>query len=101
MATEQEIKEALKSVVDPEIGIDIINLGLIYEIKISETGEVHIKMTLTTPFCPLMPQLKAQAESAAASVKGVTKADVEMVFDPPWDPAKMASQEAKDTLGIW
>jgi len=101
MATEEEVREALKTVEDPEIHIDVINLGLIYGVKVSEAGDVEIKMTLTSPFCPVGPEMVASAEEAASSVPGVKSAKVEIVFAPPWDPVKMASDEAKDKLGIW
>ena len=101
MATVEEVREALKTVQDPEIHIDVINLGLIYDVIISEAGDVDIKMTLTSPFCPVGPEMVASAEDAAAKVPGVKSAKVEIVFTPTWDPAKMASDEAKDKLGIW
>lgn len=91
--------DALKSVIDPEIGIDIVNLGLVYEIKIDAENNVVIKMSLTTPFCPLGPMILSNAERAVRGIKGVKSAKVELVFDPPWTPDRM-SAEAKKSLGF-
>ena len=99
--TEPEVREALKAVIDPEINMDIVNLGLIYEVKISPEGDVAVKMTLTSPFCPVGPELRQKAEETVMAMSGVKSSGVEIVFTPPWDPVTMASDEAKDKLGIW
>ncbi len=101
MVTEAQVREALKKVVDPELHLDIVSLGLVYEVKVNDEGDVAVKMTLTTPFCPIAPEFQQNARNAAESVAGVKSATVEIVFDPPWDPATMASEEAKNQLGLW
>jgi len=94
--------EALKRVEDPEIHQDIVGLGLVYGVIIDDGGKkVTVKMTLTTPYCPYAPQLVEQARMAAGSVPGVEAVEVDMVWDPPWDPRTMASEEVKDILGLW
>lgn len=98
MVTVDEIKKALSEVIDPEIGIDIVSLGLIYEIKIIE-NEVNVKMTLTVPGCPLGSFILAQVQDKVQEMEGVEKANVELVWDPPWN-MDMVSDEAKRRLGI-
>lgn len=99
---EAEIFEVLKGVVDPEIHIDVVSLGLVYEIdRNEETGHVNIRMTLTSPACPFGPELQRQVHAAAAALPEVKSVHVEIVFSPPWDPRTMASDEAKDILGIF
>lgn len=99
MITEEQIREALKGVYDPEIGIDIVNLGLIYDISISKEGNVSVKMTLTTPGCPLGPTVQEAVKAVLESIDGVKSTNVEIVWDPPWNPSMM-SDEAKQILGI-
>ncbi len=94
------VREALKAVVDPEIGIDIVNLGLIYEVKIEENN-IKVEMTLTGPGCPIGPMLQSQVYGIAAGFPGARNVQVDLVWSPPWDPRTMASEEAKDILGIW
>ena len=97
--TEREILEALREVIDPELGIDIVALGLVRAVEIDETGGVHVSLTMTTPACPLGGLIARQAEeSIRARVHGVVRAAVQIVDDPPWDPARM-SAAAKETLG--
>ena len=96
----EEIREALKAVVDPEIGIDIVNLGLIYDVGVSDNN-ITVKMTLTGPGCPVGPMLQSQVYGIAAGMPGARNVQVDMVWTPPWDPRTMASEEAKDILGIW
>lgn len=98
-ALEDQIVEMLKSVYDPEIPVDVYELGLIYEVKIKDDGHVDIIMTLTTPNCPVAESLPQEVEDKVASVEGVTSAKVEIVFDPPWDK-EMMSEEAKLELGF-
>ncbi|MDE2039985.1 MAG: metal-sulfur cluster assembly factor [Elusimicrobia bacterium] len=106
MATFKQIGEALQPVYDPEIRISIVDLGLIYgaELKDSEAGpgqSVLVKMSLTSPACPYGPMLLASVHGALAKVPGVRDVDVDLSFFPPWDPRTMASEEAKDQLGIY
>lgn len=88
-----------KTVFDPEIPVDIYELGLIYKVDIDEKGHVDIEMTLTAPGCPVAGEMPGWVEEAAKRVKGVTSAVVKLVFDPPWTPARM-SDEAKLELNM-
>lgn len=97
--TEEKVLEALKNVIDPEIGIDVVNLGLIYSVDIKE-GDVAVKMTMTTPGCPLYATLTQNAENVIKSLEGVKSAKVDLVWDPPWRP-EMMSDEAKQKLGYY
>ena len=102
LPTEEQIREALKGVIDPELHIDIVNLGLIYSMeRQEETGTVKVYMTFTSPACPLGPQLKETVENTVAGMEGVQEANVEITFDPPWSPQTHCSDEAKDILGIF
>ena len=93
------IVDALKSVYDPEIPVDIYELGLIYDIEVSEDGDALVTMTLTTPHCPVAESLPNEVELRVLSVPGVRDAEVKLVWDPPWDPSKM-SDEARLELGM-
>jgi FeS assembly SUF system protein len=102
-STNEELRdsviEALKSVYDPEIPVDIYELGLIYDVAISEDGDTTITMTLTTPHCPVAESLPNEVELRVLSVPGIRDAVVNLVWDPPWDPSKM-SDEARLELGM-
>jgi len=99
MALEKEkILEALKQVYDPEIPVDIVNLGLIYDVAIEE-GAVNVRMTTTAPGCPVGEFMAAAAERVLRALAGVKEVHVELVHDPPWSPELM-SPEARETLGI-
>ena len=98
-AIEKLAIEALQTVYDPEIPVNIYELGLIYDIAIQEGGKVAIKMTLTAPGCPAAQELPQQVKEQAESVAGVTSADVEVVWDPAWNPGMM-SEAAKLQLGF-
>jgi FeS assembly SUF system protein len=93
------VVEVLKSIYDPEIPVDIYELGLIYGVDISEDGDATITMTLTTPHCPVAESLPQEVELRAMSVLGIRDAVVNLVWDPPWDPSKM-SDEARLELGM-
>ena len=95
----QEIWSALAKIEDPEIGLTITELGLIYDVQVKDKENAEIKMTFTSMACPYGPQLKAQVH--ANSTRIVPNVDVEVVFSPPWDPHQMASSEAKELLGIY
>jgi len=97
---EQRVIAAMRTVYDPEIPVNIYDLGLIYDIQISEQAEVFVKMTLTAPGCPVAGILPGQVESAIRAVEGVSDACVELVWDPPWSQDCM-SDEAKLTLGLF
>ena len=93
------VVEALKSVYDPEIPVDIYELGLIYDVDISEDGDAVVTMTLTTPHCPVAESLPNEVELRVLSVPGIRDAEVKLVWDPPWDPSRM-SDEARLELGM-
>jgi FeS assembly SUF system protein len=99
MVTPGLVREALRDVYDPEIPVNIVDLGLVYDIQVKENGVVYILMTLTYPGCPIGPVIVEQIEEAVGSLPGVKYVDVEFTFDPPWTPDKM-SEEAKEALGI-
>ena len=99
LVIEAEVIEALRTCFDPEIPVNIYELGLIYEVKVEPSGAVGIRMTLTSPNCPAAQSLPAEVEAKAKTVPGVTDAKVEVVWDPPWDPSKM-SEAATLQLGF-
>ena len=92
LPTEEAIREALKVVKDPEIPVNVVDLGLVYNMDVKESGEVEIEMTLTSMGCPVQDMIKADAELAAMKVPGVNKVNVEFVWSPPWSPAKMTDE---------
>ena len=94
-----DVVDALKSIYDPEIPVDIYELGLIYDVEVSEDGDAVITMTLTTPHCPVAESLPNEVELRVMSVPGIRDAVVNLVWDPPWDPSKM-SDEARLELGM-
>ncbi|MFM6934083.1 MAG: SUF system Fe-S cluster assembly protein [Flavobacteriales bacterium] len=96
---EDRIVQMMKTIYDPEIPVDIFELGLIYEVKIEEGNHVFIDMTLTSPNCPVAESLPKEVEDKVSSVEGVESAKVNIVFDPPWDK-DMMSEEAKLELGF-
>jgi metal-sulfur cluster biosynthetic enzyme len=98
--TEERVLEVLKHVVDPELGINIVDLGLVYDVDVSEDGSVHIEYTLTTMGCPIGPLIEHQMQSLLANVPGVSGVEAEMVLRPPWSP-EMMSEEAKAALGYF
>jgi metal-sulfur cluster biosynthetic enzyme len=98
---EAGLKEWLKPVEDPELFISLVELGLVYEIDAQAEGKVDVKMSLTSPGCPMGPQILHMVKERLLAYPGVTAVDVRIVFDPKWDPREMASEEAKDKLGIW
>lgn len=91
------VREKLKEVYDPELGINVVDLGLIYSMEEPEESTLHIRMTMTTPGCPAHDSLSKAVKWAASQVKGVAKVRVEVVWDPPWTPERM-SEEAKSRL---
>jgi len=94
-----QIIETLKEVYDPEIPINVYDLGLIYDIKTKESGFVHITMTLTSPTCPTAEYIQEMIASAVKSVPGVTEVEIELTFEPRWTPDRV-SEEAKEELGL-
>ena len=97
MPTQEEIQTALKNVFDPEIGINIVDLGLIRGVDLDETC-VHVALTLTSPGCPMGPQMIRDVRAELARLPGIEKVDVDLVWSPPWHPSMM-SDAAKDELG--
>jgi metal-sulfur cluster biosynthetic enzyme len=95
--TVDEVMDALANVIDPELGLDFVELGLIYGVEVQD-GHVHVTFTLTTPGCPIGPQVNEQIEEFVGELDGVRSVDSEMVFVPPWSPEKM-SEDAKFALG--
>ena len=103
MATTKEvslddIKEALRDVYDPEIPVNVYDLGLIYDIRLNG-GEVYVQMTLTAPGCGMGPYIAQNAEWRIAEIEGVEDVEVDMVFDPPWNP-EMITEDGKKLLGL-
>lgn len=98
ITTQEQIIEKLRQCLDPELGINIIDLGLVYGVNI-EGSKVHVIMTLTTPGCPLDSYFVRDITSKLKGLKGISDVSVEMTFDPLWNPSKM-SQESKDLLGF-
>jgi metal-sulfur cluster biosynthetic enzyme len=103
MPTQEQVRDALRDVEDPELHIGVVDLGLIYGVEVAgaQNDEVSVTMTLTSPMCPVGPMFKAAVESKVLSVEGVKSANIEITFTPPWDPRTMASDDAKVQLGIW
>ncbi len=103
MPTVEQVREALVEVMDPELNLGILELGLVYDIVAEgESGEnVSVTMTLTSPMCPVGPMFVQAVKEHVMAVEGVETAAVEITFSPPWDPRTMASDDVKAMLGIW
>ena len=99
MPDQETIINALRTVKDPELNVNVVDLGLVYTVQTRET-EVDVEMTLTTPACPAGPEILRNAVTAIETIDGVTKANVKLVMSPPWTPDRM-SDEARDELGIF
>ncbi len=101
---EDKVREALKQVIDPELFVNIVDLGLIYEIKIAENdagkSDVEVEMTMTSPACPAGPQLLGQSKDFVGRLEEVNEVDVKLVMEPPWTPDRM-TEDARDQLGIF
>jgi len=98
MPTVDEVQDALTNVIDPELGLDFVELGLIYDIEVDE-GEVSVSFSLTSPGCPIGPQVSEQIEEFVSELDGVTAVNSKMTFTPAWTPERM-SEEAKFALGF-
>jgi metal-sulfur cluster biosynthetic enzyme len=98
MPTKEEVVEALRQVEDPELGMDIVELGLMYDVEV-EGPKVHVTYTLTSIGCPVGPMIQEQIQEFAAQVPGVEQVDAELTWDPPWSPERM-SDDAKFILGF-
>ena len=97
MPTVEEVRDALTNVIDPELGLDFVELGLVYDVEV-EDGDVNITFTLTSPGCPIGPQVTEQMEEFVGELDGVREVKTNMTFNPPWTP-DMMSEEAKFALG--
>jgi metal-sulfur cluster biosynthetic enzyme len=101
--TEDQVREALKQVVDPELFINVVDLGLVYAVDISDVegrSNVRIDMTMTSPACPEAPELLRQAKVVVGRLEGAGQVEVKLVLSPPWSPDRM-SEEARDELGLF
>jgi metal-sulfur cluster biosynthetic enzyme len=102
MLTTHEVLEALRPVHDPEIALSIVDLGLVYGVRIEKDGKhISVDMTLTSPMCPYGPQLLQAAHEALARLEGVEDPKINLVWVPRWDPREHASEEARAQLGFW
>jgi metal-sulfur cluster biosynthetic enzyme len=99
MATVEEVTDALRDVIDPELGLDFVELGLIYDVEVQDDGMVRITYTLTSPGCPIGPQVSEQIEEFVGELDGVNQVEPTMTFSPPWTPERM-SEDAKFALGF-
>jgi metal-sulfur cluster biosynthetic enzyme len=99
MVTVDEVTEALRDVIDPELGLDFVELGLIYEVEVEPGGTVRVTYSLTSPGCPIGPQVSEQIEEFVSELDGVLDVQPTMTFSPPWSPERM-SEDAKFALGF-
>ena len=99
-ALPDKVRESLKTVTDPEIGFNIVDLGLVYKIEIDDEANARVAMTLTSPGCPVGPEILAAAHMATLNTDGVKNAKIDLVWDPPWDPRVMASEDVKLEFGL-
>jgi metal-sulfur cluster biosynthetic enzyme len=97
--TEKDVRKALKTVKDPELNLDLVVLGLIYDIQVAEDGAVKVVISLTSPGCPVAGQIVDDARTAVLGVEGVERAEVELTFDPPWTPERI-SPLIRSSLGL-
>jgi metal-sulfur cluster biosynthetic enzyme len=98
--SEEVVREALREVLDPEMRLSIVDLGLVYGIEV-DGATVRLTYTLTSPSCPLGPVIAEQMRRAVFQIPGVRDVDLSLTFSPPWDPRTMASEDARMELGIW
>jgi metal-sulfur cluster biosynthetic enzyme len=101
--TEDSVREALKAVVDPELFVNIVDLGLIYTVTVAENdnkSDVSVEMTMTSPACPAGPQLLGNSKDAVGRMEGVGNVEIKLVMTPPWTPDRM-TEDARDQLGIF
>ena len=100
LLTRDEVFESMKVVFDPEIGVNIVDLGLVYDADISETNDISVTITLTSMGCPLGPVIISDIQQAVGKLEGAGEVSVRVVWSPPWSPALM-TEDARDELGIW
>ena len=102
MVTREQIYQAIRPIKDPEVNLSLVDLGLIYGVDIQDDGRtIKVRMTLTSPACPVGPELVSLVQTAVEALEEVDQAQVELVWEPLWNPKTMASDDAKDVLGIW
>ena len=101
LLSEELVMERLKDVFDPEIHLSIVELGLVYGVEVQDDGEVVVTYTLTSPGCPLGAVIDGQIQDVLIDLPGVKRVVNKLTFSPPWDPKTMASDVAKDAMGIW
>lgn len=101
LPSEEELRETLRAVEDPELHMSIVDLGLVYGVEIDEDRRVTVDMTLTSPACPVGPMLQGLIFHKLSQMEGVEDVEVNLVWNPPWDPRTMASEDIKIALGIW
>jgi metal-sulfur cluster biosynthetic enzyme len=102
MISEDEVRAAIQPIEDPELHLSLLDLGLIYGVRVLDDGKrVEVDMTLTSIACPIGPQLRAAVHGAISQLAGVEQVDVNLVFSPPWDPRTMASEDVQVQLGIF
>jgi metal-sulfur cluster biosynthetic enzyme len=102
LPSKEEVFAAIHPVVDPEMNISIIDLGLIYDVEPDEdASKLNIKMTLTSPMCPVGPQIMGAVHSTVLQMEAVEEVEIQLVWTPPWDPRTMATDDVKMMLGIW
>ncbi|AEH50405.1 protein of unknown function DUF59 [Pseudothermotoga thermarum DSM 5069] len=95
MVTKEQVYEALKDVIDFELGLDIVSLGLVYDVQVDQEGNVSITMTMTSPACPLAGMILEQAEDRVRQIEGVKDVKINLTFDPPWTPDRMSEELRK------
>lgn len=102
LPNKEEVFEALRPIVDPEMNVSIVDLGLIYDVEPEEEdNRLRVKMTLTSPACPVGPQIMGAVHTACLQMEEVEDVDIQLVWTPPWDPRVMATEDVKMMLGIW
>ena len=101
VVTEELVRDALQNVFDPEIHMSIVELGLVYDVDVSDDGDVTVTYTLTSPGCPLGPVIDGQMQDVLIDLPGLKEVRTKLTFSPPWDPRTMASDDVKMQLGIW
>lgn len=100
-ASEQELKEWLKPVMDPEMNLSLVELGLVYSVELSDEGNAKVQMTLTSPGCPAGGYIMEMIKNRLNEHEAVQETEVEIVWEPAWNPVEMASDDCKEVLGLW
>ena len=102
LPNKEEVIEAIRPITDPEINVSIVDLGLVYDVEIDEPEkQVNVKMTLTSPACPVGPQIMAAVHGCLLDLEEVDNVDIQLIWSPPWDPRTMATEDVKMLLGSW